>query len=392
MGQGLVLFNLLMIAAMLPAAASDVRAAVLRIDYPALLPLSRLDLPKEDRAFAGAALATEDNQTTGRFLGHSFETATVATTPENALADFQNLLEDGYRLIVVLAEADELQELADTAPDDALLFNAWSGDVSLRSESCRANVIHTAASDAMRADAVAQFLVWKRWNRWFLIGGSNEADKRLAEAYRASAEKFGARIVEERTFEDTGGSRVSDSGHVLVQRQIPVFSQDAAAHDVVVAADASEVFGEYLPYHTWDPAPLAGSAGLRPVTWDPTHESWGATQMQRRFEKLAGRHMEEADYQTWLALRLVGEAVTRTGAGDAMAVRDYILSDEFELAAFKGVPVTVRRWNGQVRQPILLSSGRMTVSVSPQEGFLHQTSVLDTLGIDAPESRCTAFE
>jgi hypothetical protein len=32
------------------------------------------------------------------------------------------------------------------------------------------------------------------------------------------------------------------------------------------------------------------------------------------------------------------------------------------------------------------------VSVSPQEGFLHQVSPLDTLGLDRPESACTAFQ
>jgi hypothetical protein len=31
----------------------------------------------------------------------------------------------------------------------------------------------------------------------------------------------------------------------------------------------------------------------------------------------------------------------------------------------------------------------MVVSVSPQEGFLHQVSQLDTLGVDRPETRCT---
>jgi len=28
------------------------------------------------------------------------------------------------------------------------------------------------------------------------------------------------------------------------------------------------------------------------------------------------------------------------------------------------------------------------LSVSPQEGFLHQTSELDTLGLDKPETKC----
>jgi ABC transporter substrate binding protein (PQQ-dependent alcohol dehydrogenase system) len=48
----------------------------------------------------------------------------------------------------------------------------------------------------------------------------------------------------------------------------------------------------------------------------------------------------------------------------------------------------LRDWNLQLRQPILLFDGRNTVSVSPQEGFLHPTSELDTLGADRPETKC----
>jgi len=390
--QGTLFGASLACLASLPVMAQEVRTAVIRVDYPSLLPLSRLDLPTEDRAFAGAALGTEDNATTGRFMGQTYETVTVATPPEGALAEFERLHGEGVRLFVVHAREAELMAMADAAHGEALLFNSRAGARSLRSEGCRANLLHVAPSDAMRADAVTQFLVWKKWTDLFLVHGSNPADTALADAYRASAAKFGARIVGERVFEDTGGSRVSDSGHVLVQRQLPVFMQDTPEHDVIVAADATDYFAEYLPYNTWDPAPVAGSAGLVPVTWAPSHESWGATQLQTRFEKLAGRTMRDEDYQTWLALRVIGEAVTRTGAADPATIRDYVLGDEFELAAFKGQPVTFRTWNGQLRQPILLTNGRMTVSVSPQEGFLHQRSPLDSLGLDAPESACTAFE
>lgn len=387
-----VLCALLTAAATLPAAAQEVRTAVLRIEYPSLLPLSRIDLPVPDLGLAGAQLATQDNTTTGGFLGQSYDTVALSVPPEDAQEAFRGGLDRGIRLFVVMARTPELLALADAAPPDALLFNATDGDRALRSEECRANLLHVAPSDAMRADALTQFLVWKKWTDWALIEGSNPADRALAEAYRASAAKFGAEIVAERVFEDTGGSRVSDSGHVLVQRQLPVFTQDLPAHDVVLAADATDYFAGYLPYNLWSPAPVAGSAGLRPLTWAPTHESWGATQMQSRFEKLAGRSMREEDYQTWLALRVIGEAVTRTGSADPATIRAYALGDDFALAAFKGQPVTFRPWNGQLRQPILLATGRMTVSVSPQEGFLHQVTSLDTLGLDRPESACTAFE
>lgn len=375
-----------------PAEAVEVSVGVLRVDYPGLLPISRLDLPTEDLGFAGAALGAEDNRTTGAFLGHTYEVEFAAAPPEEAQAAFEQLLTDGHRIIVVMARQEELLGLADAAPEGVLVFNARAVDTALRSADCRANVLHVAPSAQMLADALAQFLVWKRWDDWFLIHGSHPEDRALAQAYEASAAKFGARIVESREFEDTGGARMSDSGHVMVQNQIPVFTQDARAHDIVIAADASDVFAPYLPYQTWDAAPVAGAAGLRPMTWHAAHESWGATQIQRRFEALAGRSMREEDYQAWLALRVVGEAVTRTNSAEPEEIRRYALGPDFELAAFKGQPLTFRDWNGQLRQPILLSDGRLTVSVSPQDGFLHQVSPLDTLGLDRPESDCTAFE
>ncbi|WP_417742546.1 ABC transporter substrate-binding protein [Salipiger sp.] len=375
------------------AGAQEVRAAVLRVDYPSLLPISRYDLRAEDLAFAGAALADEDNNTTGRFMGQSYETVTVATAPETAAEEMRALLEDGIRYVVLDARADEVTALSDMAAEaGALVFNARAPELALRSEACRANLLHIAPSVAMQADAVAQFAIWKQWDRWLLVSGSNPEDRALADAYRRAARKFGATIVEEREFEDTGGARRTDSGHVMVQRQLPTFLQDTEAHDVVIAADATDYFAAYLPYHLWTPRPVMGSAGLRPVTIHAAHEAWGATQFQTRFEKLTRRHVQEEDYNAWLALRVLGEAVTRTSSADPQVVEDYILSDAFELAAFKGQKVTFRPWNGQLRQPILLYDDRITVSVSPQEGFLHQRSPLDTLGLDAPESDCTAFQ
>ena len=63
-------------------------------------------------------------------------------------------------------------------------------------------------------------------------------------------------------------------------------------------------------------------------------------------------------------------------------------SADFGIAAYKGQKLTLRDWDWQLRQPILLSDGRTVVSVSPQPGFLHQVTELDTLGIDRPETKC----
>lgn len=362
--------------------------AVLRVDVPGPLPISRLDLAPPDLGLAGAALGTADNATTGRFLGQTFETEAVTATPETAASVLTGLLDQGIWFIVLLADADTTLALADLAGDRAIVVNAEATDDRLRGTDCRANLLHVAPSDAMLTDALAQYLVWKKWPRWFLIEGSHPEDGALAAAYERAARKFGGKIVETRVFEDTGGARRTDSGHVQIQTQMPAFTQRAKEHDVVVAADRAGVFAEHLPYRTWEPRPVAGSAGLTPRSWSPAHEAWGATQWQTRFEAEAHRLARDEDYQAWLGLRVLGEAATRTQGGDFATIRNFVLSDRFELAGFKGQKMTFRDWDGQLRQPILLTADNVVVSVSPQAEFLHQVSQLDTLGIDRPETEC----
>ena len=388
-----------MVLAAVPASAQDaqvVKSAVLRVDLANKLPpISRLDLAPENMGFDGALLAIDDNQTTGRFMGQDFvnenvlvPVATLEAAPQAAVAEMERLIADGVGFIVSMADAETTLAMADAAGDRALIINAIAPEDSLRNEECRANMLHVAPSRAMTTDALAQFLLWKKWTDWFLIYGSHPDDIELAEAYRRTARKFGAKIVEERVFEDTGGARRTDTGHVQVQKAIPVFTQRAEGHQVVVAADETGYFAAYLPYQTWDPRPVVGSAGLRAVTWHPAQEAWGAPQFQNRFEDLAGRYMRPEDYQVWLSLRVLGEAATRTQSTEYQVLKDFILGPEFEVAGFKGQKLTFRPWDGQLRQPILLTGPRVLVSVSPQEEFIHQVTRLDTLGTDQPETGC----
>jgi ABC transporter substrate binding protein (PQQ-dependent alcohol dehydrogenase system) len=352
--------------------------------------LSLIDLPAENDGIAGALLAIEDNNTTGKFLSQRFTLEDLRLKEgDDAAAAATALASRGFQLIIADLPADALIKAADATRDKGVvIFNAGAIDDRLREEDCRANVIHTAPTRSMLADGLAQYLVWKQWKRWLLVAGSHAEDKLYADALRRAATRFGAKIVQERVFEDTGGARRTDSGVTLIQRQMPVFTQSAPAYDVLVAADESEVFASYLPYRTWDPRPVAGSAGLVPKSWDASHDQWGAVQMQNRFVKLNRRRMTALDMQAWTAARMIGEATSRTKSGEPKAIADFLKGPDFSLAAFKGQRLTLRDWNLQLRQPILLADGRMVVSVSPQEGFLHQVSELDTLGVDRPETKC----
>jgi ABC transporter substrate binding protein (PQQ-dependent alcohol dehydrogenase system) len=345
--------------------------------------ISNLDLPPEDEGFAGGRLSIADNNTTGRFLGQEFVLEEVSVPPDgDAVAAFAELVENGVQFVILDVPADRLLEMADSVADqDVLLFNAGARDDRLRNADCRDNVMHFAPSRAMLADALAQYLAWKRWGEWFLIVGQRDGDQAFAEAIRRAAQRFGAEIVADRAWDYAPDARRT------AQAEVPAFTQ-GVDHDILIVADEIGEFGEYLAYRTWLPRPIAGSQGLTPTTWHRTHEQWGAAQLQSRFRKAYGRWMTPLDYQVWAPVRAVGEAATRTKSNDFAAIRDYLQGPDFELAGFKGQKLTFRPWNWQLRQPILLAAPRALVSVSPQEGFLHERSLLDTLGYDAPESGC----
>lgn len=375
---------------MLAAEPIEIKVGYLRLPENKAV-ISLLDVPPDNDGLAGARLAIEDNNTTGKFLNQRFllEDVRLKDTDDPAAA-VSALADRGVSIVIADLPADALLKAADAGRQRGLVFfNAGALDDRLREEDCRANVIHTAPTRSMLADGLAQYLVWKKWRRWLLVVGSHPKDKLYSDALRRSAARFGAKIVQERVFEDTGGARRTDSGIVQVQRQIPVFTQSAPSYDVLVAADESEVFAGYLPYRTWEARPVAGSAGLVPKSWDAAHDQWGANQLQNRFVAMFQRRMTALDGQAWTAARMIGEAASRKQTADPNGMMEFFASPDFALAAFKGQRLTLRDWNLQLRQPILLADGRVIVSVSPQEGFLHQVSELDTLGFDRSETKCS---
>jgi ABC transporter substrate binding protein (PQQ-dependent alcohol dehydrogenase system) len=388
-----LLISVLALIGFCEAGASEQQMEI-KIGYlrqaPSRIRISLIDVPAANDGLAGAQLAAEDDNATGRFLNQRYTLIDkLLGENDDPVAAMQGLADQGVSFIVTSLEADRLLKVADAGKARGeTLINAFALDERLREQDCRANVFHVAPTRSMLADALAQYLVWKKWRRWMLISGSHESDGLFAEALRHAATRFGAKIVEERVFKDTGGARRTDSGVAEIQQQMPMVTQGAPDHDVLVAADENEVFAGYLPYRTWDPRPVAGSAGLVPTTWDPAFDQWGAVQLQNRFTKRFQRSMTAHDMQVWTAVRIVGEAASRTGSDDSGKMLAYMKGPDFSVAAFKGQKLTIRDWNLQLRQPVLLFDGRNTVSVSPQEGFLHQVSTLDTLGLDRPETKC----
>jgi ABC transporter substrate binding protein (PQQ-dependent alcohol dehydrogenase system) len=358
--------------------------------YPEPLPLSLLDKPLTDEGVQGARLAIKENNMTGRLIEQHFELVEViAKATEDVVPMVKAELAKGLGLIVADLEPSDLLAVSELPEaKGAVIFNTRSSRDELRQEDCRINVFHIIPNWAMRADALAQYLSWKKWRRWFVIHGTTPGDLEYLAAIRRAAQKFGAKIVTERSYEFDAGSRRTDSGHQQIQTQMPMLTQGSPDYDVIFVADVGEAFGDYLLFRTYEPRPVVGSQGLQAVAWHRSFEQYAGTQLQNRFEKQAGRFMTERDFTAWLGVRVVGEAVTRTGKNKPEEIDAFILSKDFEVAGFKGVGLNFRTWDHQMRQPILLSGPRTLVSISPQEGFLHQKYLTDTMGFDEPETKC----
>jgi ABC transporter substrate binding protein (PQQ-dependent alcohol dehydrogenase system) len=110
--------------------------------------------------------------------------------------------------------------------------------------------------------------------------------------------------------------------------------------------------------------------------------------LNQRFEKLAGRPMEDADWAGWVAVKAIVEAAVKAKTVDSAGIRRALVSDEIAIDFYKGTPGNFRAWDRQLRQPVLLHTHNAVIARAPLDGFLHRSNNLDTLGLDAPETGC----
>ncbi|MGB0865301.1 MAG: ABC transporter substrate-binding protein [Granulosicoccaceae bacterium] len=368
----------------LQANTRTVEVLYLQIAQPQQATLSNLDPVPEDIGVVGAELAVADNNTTGKFLGYEYAVS-FALLEEGDIAAANSALDqfEGDFVLLDMSAQEQLMLLASGSPK--LFFNVRAYNDELRGASCQKNLFHTLPSYAMRADALLQFAVKKRWEDLVLLIGSTPEDASYAQAIRRSAKKFGLELKRDQNWIFDADMRRQASA------EVPLFTQKLGDYQALIIADERNDFARYVRYNTWLPRPVMGGDGLRSQAWARSVEQWGAAQLQSRFRDLADRDMRDIDYAAWVALRSIDEALVRTKFAELDTVKAYLL-DGIEVAGFKGRPLSYRQWNGQLRQPIALAHNSALVAMAPLEGFLHAHNELDSLGFDRPGNRCTNFE
>ena len=260
------------------------------------------------------------------------------------------------------------------------VINAGNGADSLRQADCRRNLWHTAPSDRMKADALAQFLATRRWQQVLLLAAQD--DTLRSSTAQAAVKRYGLKLVAAKPFKLSADPRERDLANPLL-----LTGPSVGAYDVVWVVDSDGEFATTLPFRTGLPRPVVGDGGLSALAWHPRFDRFGAPQVTRRLAKAAGRPMSAHDWQLWIA----GKALVAAAVGASRKPADFARTlAEADIDGSKGVAMGFRPWDGQLRQPLLLGDAQAVIGQAPVDGVLHPKNVLDTLGADAAEKLCKA--
>ena len=190
------------------------RVVYLGKQYEEPLPLSYAEKPITDKGIQGARLMLKEANQAGNFVGHSFELEeAIVPVDGDVVAKAKEVLAKGDRFIIADLEPADLLAVADLPEaKDAVIMNIRSSATSLRQEQCRVNVFHIIPDYAMRADAIAQYLIWKKWPRWFVIRRDSPQDQDYLAQVKRSAGRFGGKVVEDKVYDLPPGARNSELG------------------------------------------------------------------------------------------------------------------------------------------------------------------------------------
>lgn len=375
------------IAWAMPSYADDFTIGYLQLEkdarYSKKQSFARYLLGSLGRPYVGAEVALKESKFHASGIGATFKLEQVKGKDHAALlTSLKEMHAKGVQFFLLDLPADAVHEIATaTKGQNLILFNVSAREDRLRQEQCQAHLLHTIPNYAMLTDALAQYLVFRKWKEILVLSGQGADDLELNQSFKRSAKRYGLDIDEERPFALGNDPRQRD------QNNISLLTADAD-YDVIFIADTQGEFARAVPYASIKPQLVVGAEGLAPVAWHWAWERHGAPQLENRFEDKANRPMRDADWAAWMAVKAIAEAVQRTQSRDFAVLSKHLYSEDLVLDGFKGNRLNFRPWDKQLRQPLLLATHNWVVERAPLDGFLHQTNNLDALGFDQPESKC----
>jgi ABC-type branched-subunit amino acid transport system substrate-binding protein len=332
--------------------------------------------PAERRALAdGGALGLDDANALATMFGRRLRLVVeTAADAGGAGTAARALFREGAIAVVGGAGAGQADALRDVAAAEGrLFFNAGAQDDVLRGARCERHSFHLVPSVTMCVDALTQWLAGtRRQRRWAIVTDGSPRGREIEAAVQRAARRLGASLSAEAEVTDitllaVDGAAQRDAGARLRAGGNPVAG---------IGGDLGTGAGE--------------AAGLGVVGWHHELERFSARELNRRFHRRFGVPLDEMSWAAWAAVKLIGEAGVRAGATDAASLRAFLgTTPPFD--GHKGVALTFRPWDQQLRQPLYIVGprGRAGAGTGPGEVLAQAPrDDLDTIGIGPTETRC----
>lgn len=367
----------------------------------AIVTASNAEESNRGRSFAGiqtrverpvrraVELALFESKTSFEAFGIVPELQVVDIDAKRSLKDQLKAIHSNALIILDLPKPEfvETAKLLDERGQTTV--NVRHPDIDLRDMLCLPSLYHTIPSERMYFDALGQFLIYRGWRKVLVVHGPTDKDRLRTQILERSLKKFGANISDFREF--TLSHHPDDR-----DKNKPEFLTGDASYDVVAVIDSAKDFGRYIQYSTRRARPVVGDVGLTPVGWHRTLERYGAPQLNERYQSFdeenslpASEAMSDEEFAAWSAVKLITNSLgTIDAISETLDPREILAHPDTQVDLYKGTRGSIRRWNNQLRQPILLATGDAVVAVAPMPKFLHPKHYVDTLGLDEPESRC----
>ena len=337
------------------------------------------------RPIAGARLGLKDIKPFQRMAKVKFKLMSLRIKNIDTAANdiLNHINSNNIKIILLDLPVTKLSNVVNKISNlNIAVINVSSKNNELRSSNCNQNLFHTIPSERMLSDSLAQYLSDKKWRKVLMLTGPLEIDKAKSESFIESAKQFGLKIIDNRNFLLGNDPRARDQNDLD-------FLTGSAKYDAVYISDTHKEFSYRVPFATHIPSAVIGSSGLTPRAWHWSYLRHGAPQVHGRFERMHQRRMTEEDWAAWIAMRAIAEALVRFKDNENFSFHDSFVSENFKLDGSKGPVLSFRKWNRQLRQPIMLSTDNWVTSIAPLESFVHRENNLDTIGIDSQTSKCS---
>jgi ABC-type branched-subunit amino acid transport system substrate-binding protein len=360
-----------------PATPQGALEGSLRIGF--ILPAVPEDATEEwQRAVAvgaehGAILGIEEQTFNAQLFDIDFDVAfATAAGPVDVVAAAERLFqEEGIYAVIGGYSTPEAIALGTWAEQRNIPFvNVGAQADVLRNDLCLPMTFHVQPSAAMYLDALAGWYVRAGFRRWYIVQSADTEGAALHErlSWALDNRHFGANEVGTTVLDDTTDtgaelrSAIERSRADLLVLLVDAGEQLRVMSDLDAAGLTLEVAGYPFPetesrdylVASREAAPNLGT-DHRASAWEATIDAYGAREYNARHRlRWDSEPQDAAAWAAFHAVKILFEAALFGGSTDGIDLAAYMVNQSSVFDLHKGIAVTFRPWDHQLRQSLFL--------------------------------------